>query len=255
MTIYNEEEIIHLREGGKRLAAVLDVVENMVAPGVTTAELNARAEELIRAGGDVPAFLNYRPEGAPTPYPASLCVSVNDEIVHGIPGTRVIEDGDIVGIDLGLVHNGLFVDSARTVIAGEVSDEIKALVKATERALYAGIDAARGGSRIGDIGHAIEAVAKEGGFGVPEELTGHGVGHHVHEDPYVPNWGNPGTGGLLKPGLVLALEPMFNIGSEKILLDTDGHTFKTRDGSVSAHFEHTIVITDGAPEILTQSTR
>ncbi len=253
--IYNEQEIEYLREGGKRLAAVLDAVEDMVAPGVTTGELNAKAEELIRAGGDVPAFLNYRPQGAPTPYPATLCVSVNDEIVHGIPGARILEEGDIVGIDLGLVHNELFVDSARTIPAGEVSDEIKALIAGTKRALYAGIDAAKGGNRLGDIGHAIEQVAEEGGFGVPEELTGHGVGHHVHEDPYVPNWGNKGTGELLKPGLVIALEPMFNIGSEKILLDTDGHTFKTRDGSTSAHFEHTIVITDGAPEILTESTR
>jgi len=229
------------------------MLEDMVAPGVTTGELNKHAEKLIRDGGDVPAFLNYRPEGARTPYPATLCVSVNDEIVHGIPGDRALEEGDIVGIDLGLIHNKLFVDSARTIAVGEISNDIRALMSATEQALYAGIDAAKGGAR--DIGAAIEEVAQKGGFGVPEELTGHGVGHHVHEDPYVPNWGNKGTGGLLKPGLVIALEPMFNIGGEKILLDTDGHTFKTRDGSVSAHFEHTIVITDGAPEVLTQSSR
>jgi len=251
--VYNKEEIEILREGGRRLAGVLDEVEKKVAPGVTTLQLNELAERLIRDGGDEPAFLGYRPEGTPSDYPATLCVSVNDEIVHGIPGCRVLKEGDIVGIDLGLKHKGLFVDSARTIPVGEVDQSSKDLIAVTEKALYAGIDAARGGGHIGDIGSAVEKVVEGTGFSIVEDLGGHGVGHNVHEDPFIPNYGKKGTGQKLVPGMVLALEPMLNEGSEDVTLSMeDNFTFSTMDGKRSAHFEHTILITDGAPEILTK---
>jgi len=251
-TIYTKEEIEILRESGKRLAAVLDAVEKEVKPGITTKQLDEIAERLIREGGDVPSFLNYTPDGANRPYPASLCVSVNEEIVHGIPGDRVLKEGDIVGIDLGVTHKGLITDSARTVLVGNVDKEIVNLVNTTKEALHAGIKAAKGGGRIGDIANAIENVASKYGFGIPETLGGHGVGHNVHEEPYVPNFGKKGSGPILKPGMVLALEPMLNIGSKEIELDQDGYTFKTEDRSISAHFEHTILITEGDAEILTK---
>ncbi len=251
--IYTKEEIEILRVGGKRLAFVLNEVSKKVSAGVTTASLNELAESLIREGGDEPAFLGHQPEGSPSAYPAALCVSVNDEIVHGIPGDRVLKEGDIVGIDLGLSHKGLFVDTAMTVPVGNIDDSSKELVSVTRRALYAGIEAARGGGHIGDIGAAIEKVVDGTGFEIVEELGGHGVGHNVHEDPYIPNFGKAGTGVKLKPGMVLALEPMLNEGSLDVLLSIkDNFTFSTLDGKRSAHFEHTILITDGAPEILTQ---
>jgi len=253
--IYNKEEIEILREGGKRLSRVLDEVEAAVAPGISTKELDEIAERSIREVGDIPAFLNYTPEGAPVKYPATLCVSVNDEIVHGIPkANRVLKEGDVVGIDLGLKHKGLFVDMARTVAVGEISEEDKNLVSITKKALDAGIDAARGGGHIGDIGAAIEEVIKGTGLSIVEDLGGHGVGHNVHEDPFIPNFGKAGTGPKLKPGMVLALEPMINMGDKNVILSfDDGYTFSTKDGKKSAHFEHTILITDGAPEILTKT--
>jgi len=252
-TIYTKEEIEILRESGRRLAAVLDAVEKEVRPGVSTKQLDEIAEKLIKEQGDTPAFLNYTPDGASRPFPASLCVSINDEIVHGIPSDeRVLKDGDIVGIDLGVTHKGLITDSARTVLVGNVDKEIVSLVNTTKEALSAGIKAAVGGGRIGDIASAIENVAKKKGYGVIEVLGGHGVGHHVHEDPFVPNFGKKGSGPILKPGMVLALEPMLNIGSKEVELDQDGYTFKTEDGSISAHFEHTILITSGDAEILTK---
>lgn len=247
------EEIILLRESGKRLARVLQEVKQAIKPGVTTMELDTLAEKLIREGGDTPPFLNYTPHGARIPFPASLCVSVNDEIVHGIPSAdRVIQEGDIVSIDLGLTHKGMVTDAALTVAVGDVPDDVMLLIKETERSLYEGIRAARGGARIGDIGAAIEHVAYKHGYGVVRELGGHGVGHAVHEEPYVPNYGRKGTGPILKPGMVLALEPMFMLGEEEIRLMPDGYTIITKDGSLSAHFEHTIVITDGGAEIVTK---
>lgn len=251
--IKTTEEIVLLRESGRRLAAVLLEVKKIIKPGVTTEELDALAEKLIRAGGDTPPFLNYTPHGARHPFPASLCVSLNDEIVHGIPSSdRVIKEGDLVSIDLGLTHKGMITDAALTVAVGEVSDEIHTLIKETERSLYAGIKAARGGKHIGDIGAAVERVAHEHGYGVVRELGGHGVGHHVHEEPYVPNYGKKGTGPILKPGMVLAIEPMFMLGREDIRVMPDGYTIISQDGSISAHFEHTIVITENGAEIVTK---
>jgi len=196
--------------------------------------------------------LNYRPSGAPREYPATLCVSVNDEIVHGIPCDMVLKEGDIVGLDIGLSHHGLFVDTAVTVAVGTISAEDQKLINATQEGLVAGIKAAKAGAHIGDIGEAIENVAKPYKYGVVRELGGHGVGHKVHEDPYVPNFGKKGAGLKLKPGMVLALEPMFNKGKRDITLDDDDFTFRTLDNKKSAHFEHTILITENGPEIITK---
>ena len=251
--IKTAEEIALLRESGKRLAGVLQALKKAIVPGVTTKDLDMLAEKLIRAGGDTPPFLNYTPHGARRPFPATLCVSLNDEIVHGIPSAeRVIEEGDIVSIDLGLTHQGMITDAALTVAVGAVSPEITELINETERSLYEGIKAAHGGARIGDIGAAVERVAHQHGYGIVRELGGHGVGNHVHEEPYVPNYGKKGTGPILKPGMVLALEPMFMLGREDISILPDGYTIISEDGSLSAHFEHTIVITDNGPEIITK---
>lgn len=250
--IKTEEEIAIIREGGKRLAAILLAIKDKVVPGVTTRELDQLAEKLMREGGDEPAFLHYTPEGVSIPYPGSLCVSVNDEIVHGIGGDRVLEEGDIIGIDTGIKHKGFFTDSAMTVAVGEIDDTAKKLVQVTKDALAIGIDAARGGNTIGDIGYSIEKYVKGQGFVIVEELGGHGVGYHQHEDPHIANYGEKGKGVRLKPGMVLALEPIVNEGTRYIKLMPDGYTYVTRDHKRSAHFEHTILITDGPAEILTK---
>lgn len=249
--IKTEEEIKILREGGKKLAVIMSQLKKASVSGVSTKELNALAEKLIRAGGDEPSILNYQPDGASYPFPASVCISVNDEIVHGIPGERKLEDGDIVSFDFCLTHKGLITDSAITVAVGEVAPEIKKLMNVTKRALEDGIKAARPGKRLGDIGHAIEMCARQHGYGVVRELGGHGVGHFVHEEPFVHNFGKPGEGLLLEPGMVLALEPMFTLGSRNIEVLKDGYTIVTRDHSPSAHFEHTIAITKEGHKVLT----
>lgn len=254
--IKTPKEIEIIREGGKHLATVLHKVKDMVAPGVSTRDLDLYAEKLIREYGDVPAFLNYKPDGARFPFPVSLCVSVNDEVVHGIPRKdRILKEGDIVSIDLGVKHKGLFTDMAMTVSVGEISIVDKKLMEATEKALYAGIDAARGGNRVGDIGYAIEQYVKSiknPKYGIVEVLAGHGVGHEIHEDPYIPNFGKKGTGAKLVPGMIIAIEPILNLGTKHVTIDDDGYTIHTADNKKSAHFEHTILITDGDPEILTQ---
>ena len=242
---------MHLRESGKRLARVLFALKNAVRPGITTMSLDTLAEQLIREDGDIPSFLGYTPHGARYPFPASLCISVNDEVVHGIPSDRILEVGDIVSLDLGVTHEGMISDSAITVPVGKISPEEEKLLKKTEEALLAGIRAAKGGARIGDISAAIESIGIKEGYGIVRELGGHGVGHEVHEDPYVPNYGARGTGPMLKPGMVLALEPMFNLGSDDVRIMPDGYTIVTDDGARSAHFEHTILITEGDAEILT----
>jgi methionyl aminopeptidase len=249
--IKTKEEIDVLREGGKRLGTVLAKVAKMVAPGVSTADLDAYAHKLIIEGGDEPAFLNYKPEGHHTPYPASLCTSVNNEVVHGIPSKkRILKEGDIISIDLGLKHKGLFTDHAITVPVGKVSKTSEQLMHATKEALAVGIEQAIGGNTVGDIGYAIEQfVARR--YGIVRELSGHGVGKKIHEDPYIPNYGKKGKGQKLIPGMVVAIEPMLNIGGAGIISLADGYTIKTADGSRSAHFEHTVLITEKEPEILT----
>ncbi len=249
--IKTDAEIDLLRESGKRLALVLQAVAKEIKPGVTTKHLDEVAERLIRETGDTPPFLNYTPHGARKPFPAALCVSVNDEIVHGIPSGRIIEEGDIVSIDLGLEHHGMITDAALTIPAGKVTPEIAQLIKETERSLYEGIKAIRVGGRVGDIGAAIERVAHAHGYGIVRELGGHGVGHAVHEDPYIPNYGTKSTGPLLKAGMVIAIEPMFMLGKEGVRIMPDGYTVVSEDGSISAHFEHTVAITKDGAEILT----
>lgn len=253
MTIRSDEQRASLVEGGKRLAAVLEALRAKVAPGVTAEELDNLAERLIQEGGDQPAFLGYTPEGANRPYPATLCVSINDEVVHGIPneGMKTLKEGDIVGLDLGLAHNGIIVDAAITVPVGEVDEITKKLLHATERALAAGIAQAVPGNHMGDVSAAIQKEIEGAGFSVVRELGGHGVGDLVHEEPFIPNFGTAGTGPELIEGMVLALEPIANIGKASVRLMPDGYTYRTKDGSRSAHFEHTILIEKGKARIIT----
>lgn len=252
--IATTEEIPLLREGGKRLAHVLHAVARATVPGVSTADLDALAEKMIRDGGDTPSLIGYTPRGAKRPYPATLCISINEEVVHGIPNEnpRIIKEGDIVGLDCVLTHEGVFVDSAISVIAGNGDEDAKGLLEATEEALAAGIAAARAGHHVGDISAAIEAVGVERGYGIVYELGGHGVGHSVHEEPYIPNVGDAGEGEELVEGMVIAIEPMFTEGTPNVKLLKDGYTFVTKDGSRASHFEHTVLITAKGPEILTK---
>jgi len=253
MTIKNDTERANLIEGGKRLAAVLRALRARVSPGVTSEELDDLAEQMIRDGGDEPCFLGYTPEGAKRPYPAALCVSVNDEVVHGIPNESVktLKECDIVGLDLGLTHNGVIVDAAITVPVGEVDEITKKLLAATENALAAGIAQAVPGNHIGDISFAIQKEIEGAGFSVVKELGGHGVGDAVHEEPFIPNFGHPGTGIELVEGMVLALEPISSAGKASVVLAPDGYTYRTRDGSRSAHFEHTVLLENGKARIIT----
>ncbi len=253
ITIKTKQEIDILREGGKRHATILKELAGMVRPGLSSFDLEKRAVELIEQGGDKSAFLNYKPYGAKRPYPATICVSVNDEVVHGIPNEveKILKEGDIVSIDLGLVHKGLITDAAVTVPVGMISDELAKLLDVTEKSLYAGIKVIKDGRKTGDVGEAISRFARANNYGLVEELAGHGVGYAVHEDPYVPNYGEAGKGDVLKSGMVIAIEPMFNLGRKEIVLDKDGYTFRTKDGKPSAHFEHTVVITKSGVEILT----
>ncbi|MEN9614423.1 MAG: hypothetical protein RLZZ347_730 [Candidatus Parcubacteria bacterium] len=254
ITLKTAEEIAILREGGKRLATILYALEKLVAPGVDSVYLNQMAEKMIRENGDEPSFLNYRPHGAPRPYPASLCVSVNDEIVHGIPNEKkkILKEGDIVSLDLGLKHKGMFTDMAITVPVGKVSPQLTKLLKTTHDALMTGISVVKAGKRVSAVSEAIEDFVKPKGYGIVEGLSGHGVGHAIHEDPFVPNYRSGGAGPVMKAGLVIALEPMLNLGTKETILDADGYTYRTADGKPSAHFEHTIVVTDSGYEILTQ---
>ena len=249
--IKTKEEIEIIREGGKRLARILSILRDAIKPGVTTGELDKLAEKLMRDGGDEPAFLNYTPEGVSIPYPGTLCVSVNDEIVHGIPGERVLKEGDIVSLDLGAIYRGYQGDAARTMGVNGVSIQAAALMQATENALLAGIEMARPENRLGDISAVIQRYAESRGFSVVREYTGHGIGRQMHEEPLIPNFGSPGTGPVLKRGMTLAIEPMLNAGDWRTRLGSNGWTVSTADGQLSAHFENTIVITDGEAEILT----
>ncbi len=251
--IKTPEEIEILREGGKHLATVLNKVKEKVVPGVSTKELDAYAEELIREMGDTPAFLNYQPEGAEFPFPASLCTSVNEEVVHGIPSKdKILKEGDIIAIDLGLRHRGLYTDMAMTVGVGAISPASQKLLATTKRALEVGIEAIESDGRVGDIGHAIESFVKPYRYGIVEVLSGHGVGRAIHEDPYIPNFGKKNSGAILRPGMVIAIEPMLNNGTKNVVLDEDGYTYRTADGKKSAHFEHTVLITENGAEILTK---
>lgn len=245
------EEIEILREGGRRLARHVRILSEMVKPGVTGEELEARAREMVEQDGDTMAFHKY---GKP-PFPSGLCLSVNDVIVHSPAGHNgaIIEDGDVVCLDFGIKHRGLFTDHAVTVIAGEAkSRDDKRLVHGVFEALALGIAQARLGNTTGDIGYAVERYAKKEGFGYPKNLSGHGVGKKVHEEPHVPNFGAPKSGTPLEEGLVIAIEPMFTLGSGELYVGEDGHGYRTKDGSRSAHAEHTVIVTKDGPEVLTK---
>jgi methionyl aminopeptidase len=236
ITIRSQEELLKLEEASRIVLETLDAVERAVAPGVTTDELDRVAEAEIRRQGAKPAFVGYRG------YPKTLCTSVNDEVVHGIPGKRTLRDGDVIGVDCGAIFEGYFGDAARTLPVGRISAEASKLLEVTKKALEAGIAAARPGNRVSDIGAAVEAVALVHGYGVVRDFVGHGVGTALHEEPQVPNYGPGGRGSLLKSGMVLAIEPMFNLGRAEVSVDPDGWTVRTRDRSTSAHFEHTIAL-------------
>jgi len=254
VTIKNKQEIDVLREGGKRLAFILEEVGKATKAGVSTLQLDDLAQKLVEEGGDKAAFLNFKPAGAKRAYPATICISINDEIVHGIPNEnpKIIKDGDIVSLDMGLNHKGFFTDSAITIGVGEVDEAGKNLIEDTKMALYEGINAVKENKHVRDISYAIERYVRPKHLGIVEELCGHGVGYKVHEDPYIPNYCLENKGEKLKAGMVLAIEPMLNEGNKHITLDTDGWTYRTADGKRSAHFEHTIVVTKDGAEILTQ---
>ena len=240
-----------MAEAGRRLAHILHVLAGEVRTGIQTKELDRRAHELILHGGDAPAFLGYVPGGTVKPFPATICVSVNETVVHGLPGEYSIRDGDIVKLDLGLVHEGFYSDSAVTVGVGKISEESKRLIHATEEALRRGIEKAIPGNTVGDIGHAIQECIWNEGFSVVRSLAGHGVGRALHENPMVFNFGKRGKGEELRPGMVIAIEPMVAAGGGATKQMKDD-SFVTADGSLSAHFEHTVAITKQGPRILTQ---
>jgi len=254
ITTKTPEDIEKLKISGKCLAQVLSAAADAVAPGVSTDTLNDIAEAKIEELGGKAAFLGYKPDWTDMKYPASLCVSVNDVVVHGIPNVEpiILQEGDTVGLDVGFIYEGMYTDSALTLIVGEGDKETRALVQTTQEALYKAIKAARAGNTTGDIGYAVEKFVEEKGYGLVKELAGHGVGYAVHEEPNIPNFGIPGEGPELKAGMVIALEPMVNMGTGDVDFHNDGFTVTTADGKKSAHFEHTLVITDGDPIVVTR---
>ncbi len=243
--IKSPREIEIMRQAGRITAAARTIAREMVAPGVTTAQIDREVRRFIEKSGAVPTFLGY---GG---YPASVCLSINDEVIHGIPGPRVIQEGDIVSVDVGATWKGYVGDCAGTYIAGTASEAAKNLIAVTRQSFFEGIKQARAGNRIGDISHAVQTYAEQNGCSVVREYVGHGVGSVMHEAPEVPNFGRAGRGPTLVKGMTIAVEPMVNAGGWEVYVLKDGWTVKTADGSLSAHYENTILITDGEPEILT----
>lgn len=241
----SQREIDQMAEAGAIVVRTLDLLKEHVRPGVTTGELDRLADEFIRSHGGVPTFKGYRG------YPASICASPNDLIVHGIPGPYELREGDILSVDVGVTLGGYVADSAWTFPVGEISEEAERLLQVCEAALQAGIDHARVGNRVGDISAAVQRVVEEGGFAVVRALVGHGVGRNMHEEPQIPNYGQAGHGPLLQEGLTLAIEPMINVGGPDIVMADDEWSILTADGSLSAHFEHTVAVTEAGPRILT----
>ena len=247
------EDFEKMRKAGAILGRILKDLGKMVAPGVSTQDIDDEAMRLMELYSAEPVLLGYHPEFAPRPYPAAICTSVNDVIVHGVPNEDpiVLQEGDIIGIDVSLAHEGMFVDSAWTVPVGVVDALSQKLIDITREARAMGIAAAHAGNTTGDIGHAIQSFVRPHGFGIVEELCGHGVGYAVHEEPFVPNFGKKGEGVRLEVGMALAIEPMLNAGKKQVIFDEGGYTVRTKDGSRSAHFEHTVLITEKGPEIVT----
>ena len=249
VTIKRPAEIDSMREAGRILAGILDVLRAELRPGVTTGELDAIAARMIREAGATSSFKGY---GSNPPFPGVICASVNDEVVHGIPSPRRrLAAGDVVSIDIGCIVDGWHADCARTWAVGDVPVEVLDLLEATRRGMEAGIAAALPGNHLGDIGHAIETVANEGGYGIVRPFVGHGIGQAMHEDPQVPNYGRPGAGMRIEAGMCFAIEPMFNLGGDEVYVEDDGWTVRTADGALSAHFENTIAVTEHGPELLT----
>ncbi len=248
--IKTKKEIDYIRESCKIVAETLQLVKRYVREGVTTLELDKIAEDYIRSNDAVPAFKGYS-QGGSEGFPGTICASVNEEVVHGIPSNRVLRNGDIISIDVGALKNRYYGDGAITVAVGEISDEKKLLMKVTEESLYKGIEAAVAGNRIGDISAAVQHHVESFGFSVVRELTGHGVGRLLHEDPQIPNYGKPKTGPKIKNGMTIAIEPMVNAGTHHVEVAPDGWTIYTADLKPAAHFEHSIAIINGKPEILT----
>jgi methionyl aminopeptidase len=243
--VKSRDEIGIMREAGRHLAEVLQILVDALRPGIIEMELDEIVRREYQKRNLIPTFLGYYG------YPATVCVSINDEIVHGIPGKREVLDGDIVSIDLGCTHKGFVADAAVTVGVGDVSPDKQRLIDVCKEAVWRGIRAARGGARIGDIGYAIQTWVEGEGFSIVKEYVGHGVGRQMHEEPQIPNYGKPDTGLVLRPGMVIAIEPMVNVGTWQTKKDSDNWTVRTKDGSLSAHFEHTLAITDGEAEVLT----
>lgn len=250
--IKTKKEIDLIRESCKITAETLQLMKKNVRPGITTGELDQIAEDYILSNNAKAAFKGYSQGGSSIDYPGSICASVDDEVVHGIPGSRVLKSGEIIALDVGVYKNGFFGDAALSVAVGEISDEKKKLMEVTEKSLYLGIEKAIDGNHVHDISFAVQSYVEEYGFSVVRDLCGHGVGKHLHEDPAIPNFGKKGTGAKLRKNMTIAIEPMINIGKYNVVQADDGWTILTKDGSPSAHFEHSILITDNKPEILTK---
>ena len=245
IVVKSKEEISLMREAGRAVAQVLEIMKGEIRPGLVVKKLDDIVRREFGRRGVTPTFLGYHG------YPARVCVSVNDEVVHGIPNSRTLQEGDIVSIDLGATYKGFVGDAAITVCVGQVSSEAERLVRITEEALWEGIRAARAGARLGEVSAAVQAHAEQNGFSVVREYVGHGIGREMHEEPQVPNFGRPEQGPLLQEGMVLAIEPMVTAGDWRTKRDPDNWTVRTLDGSLAAHFEHTVAITDGEAEVLT----
>jgi methionyl aminopeptidase len=244
MVLKTRGELELMDQANRIVMRVLDGIAERIRPGVTTRELDRFAEETIRAAGAVPAFLDYKG------YPATLCTSRNDVIVHGIPDDRPLAEGDILGVDCGVAYKGYYGDAARTFAVGGVSAEARKLIEVTRRALEIAVDSVAPDRRLSDIGHAVQCFVESHGYSVVREFVGHGIGSSLHEEPQVPNFGDPGKGPRLKPGLVLAIEPMVNAGSAEVEVDSDGWTARTQDGSLSAHFEFSVAVTENGARVL-----
>lgn len=243
--IRRADEIEKIRESARIVAEAIELSARLVAPGLTTRQLDQAIEKLIRSKGATPSFIGYHG------YPASSCLSVNEQVVHAIPGDYVLKEGDIIGVDIGAFKNGYHGDGAFTFAVGGVSPSARRLMDVTRECLNLGVEAARPGNRVGAIGHAVQTHAEKNGFGVVRELVGHGIGERLHEEPQVPNYGRPDTGPTLRAGMVIAIEPMINEGTHEVETLADEWTVVTRDGKLSAHYEHTVLVTENGPEILT----
>ena len=245
IVLKTDREIGYMRDAGKIVGQTLQELKKAIVPGVTTLELDRIADQYIRHAGAIPAFKGY---GG---FPANICTSVNEQVVHGIPGSRQLKNGDVISLDVGTKLNRYYGDAAITVPVGDVDDELLKLLTVTEESLYKGIEKAIKGNRLSDISHAVQLHAESHGYGVVRDYVGHGIGQRMHEDPQIPNYGPPGRGPLLKNGMVLAIEPMINLGTPEVEVLADDWTVVTEDGKISAHFEHTVAVTDGEPLILT----